>query len=99
MGDANHEVWTAEDVRAFVRLNTLDAVYALAPKLGGVKVGKFWRFDPAKVRAFIRGEALPSPAAPASPSAPATLSPAVIEMLRTAKRHEPRARRAASQVA
>jgi excisionase family DNA binding protein len=54
-------LWTAEDVSAFLRVS-LSMVYKLrrAGKLRAVPVGSLYRFNPAHVRAFARGELGPS---------------------------------------
>lgn len=58
---------TPEDVAAFLRIS-LSTVYTFArtKRLPGVRIGVQWRFDPANVRAFGRGE-LPPPGAPVTP--------------------------------
>ena len=59
---------TAEEVAAFLKIS-LSMVYKLRRegRLPGVPVGALWRFDPAVVRAFTRGEVTPPDGAPVVP--------------------------------
>ena len=54
-------LWTAKEVAAYLNVSR-QTVYncTLDGRLPGLRVGGLWRYEPAAVRAYARGEAPPA---------------------------------------